>query len=99
MKLYSLLLVLFSAIPISSARAAPEAVAGGERSTFTPGSEVVFDLESNRSPRPGSGEAIRALPPVQGSLHQDAIDGRLVAGTVRTAADLAPEPDFLLLAR
>lgn len=99
MKLPSLLLVLFSAVTISSAHAAPEAVAGGERSAFTPGSETVFDIESNQSPRPGSGQAIRAVPPDQGGLHDDAVDGRVIAGAVRTPVDRASEPDFLWLVR
>ena len=98
MKLPSLLLVLFSVVVISSAHAAPEAATGGERSTFT-GSEVVFDIESNQSPRPGSGQTTRAVPANQGNRHDDTVDGRFIGGTVRAVIDRAPEPDFFSLVR
>jgi hypothetical protein len=92
MKLGSLLLLSFSAVTISSAHAAPEAVARGERSPLAPASEIAFELESNQSAR----QAIRAMPPEQGGLDADTIDGS-IGGTIRILADRAPEPDFLPL--
>lgn len=89
MKVPSMLVAIGFAVTISAAHAAPEAAARAERSTFAPGSEIVFDVES--------GQATRAMPPDQAGLHDDARDGHSIADAPRTAIDRSPEPDFLPL--
>lgn len=95
MKLPSSLMLLFTVATMSSAHAAPEAAARGERSRFAPGSEVVFELESEQDAGARSGQSIRAAPPEQGRVHDDTLDGDLNGSTIRTGANRGPEPAFL----